>query len=101
MSGFTSEGIVKNMSLVEKKSETLTVQDIVLEIPDKYPQLVLFQFKNDRTEQLKDLKVGDNVRIHWNLRGREFNGKFYTSLDGWRVEKLQAPAQAQGSGLPF
>lgn len=32
--------------------------------------------------------VGDNVRVEFNVRTNEWQGKFYTSLSCWKVEKL-------------
>ena len=90
MSGFTIDGVVKHLGALERKSDKLNVQDIVVEVADKYPQLVLVQFKNDRTDQLQGVRVGDMVRVHWNIRGREFQGKYYTSLEGWKLEKAKA-----------
>lgn len=97
MSGFTSEGVVKNIGTPIKVAEKLTVQDVVIEIPDKYPQLVLFQFKNDRTDQLRDVRVGDILRVSWNLRGREYQGRYFTTLEGWKVERSQSAPQQQSN----
>ena len=80
-------------------SERFTKRELVLELADgKYPQSVLFQLTGDRCAQLDDLRVGDEVRIEFSLRGREWrspNGevKYFNSLDVWKVE----PARAQRS----
>ena len=97
MSGFTSEGVVKNIGTPIKVAEKLTGQDVVIEIPDKYPQWVLFQFKNDRTDQLRDVRVGDILRVSWNLRGREYQGRYFTTLEGWKVERSQSAPQQQSN----
>ena len=52
-------------------------------------------------------KVGDEVSVEFNVRTNEYNGKFYTSLSPWRVEKSEASEPVKDSiveaddDLPF
>jgi hypothetical protein len=54
-----------------------------------YPQHLSFQCTQDKCELLEQHNVGDEVEVHFNLRGREWNGpqgvKFFNTLDAWRV----------------
>jgi hypothetical protein len=61
----------------------------------QWPQTVLFQLTGDRCAQLDQLAVGDQVRVEFSLRGREWRSpagelKYFNSLDVWRVEPLRA-----------
>ena len=74
-------------------SERFTKREFVVSIADnpKYPQLVQFQLTGDRVSQLDDLAVGDDVRIEFSLRGREWTSrqgevKYFNSLDVWSIE---------------
>ena len=73
-------------------SERFTKREFVLELVDgKYPQTVLFQLTGDRCSQLDGMNVGDQVRIEFSLRGREWRSpsgevKYFNSLDVWRIE---------------
>jgi len=72
-------------------------REFVVEMSDnpKYPQVVLFQLTGDRCEQLDRLQVGDQVRIEFSLRGREWKSptgevKYFNSLDVWTIEPVRA-----------
>jgi hypothetical protein len=79
-------------------------REFVVEVSDNpdYPQFVIFQLTGDRCDHLDGFKVGDDVNIEFNLRGREWNSpkgetKFFNSLEVWKLEKKNAGA-AQGFG---
>lgn len=82
-------------------SERFTKREFVVEIADgKYPQFVLFQLTGDRCSLLDNHRVGDSVRVTFNVRGREWKSpqgetKYFNSLDVW---KLEAARQAMGAG---
>ena len=63
---------------------------------------MLFQLSGDRCENLDGFEVGDEVRVEFSLRGREWKSprgetKFFNSLDVWTVERLgDAPGRAPG-----
>jgi hypothetical protein len=88
-------------------SERFTKREFVVELADnpKYPQVVLFQLTGDRVTQLDDMKVGDQVRIEFSLRGREWKSpkgevKYFNSLDVWKIEPLRAGRGRQQGGDP-
>lgn len=82
-------------------SERFTKREFVLEVADgKYPQFVSFQLTGDRAAQLDDYRVGDQIRVTFNLRGREWRNpqgevKYFNSLDVWKLEAANA---SQGRG---
>jgi len=82
-------------------SERFTKREFVLELTDgKYPQSVLFQLTGDRCTALDAFQVGDDVRLEFNLRGREWRNpqgevKYFNSLDVWRIEGLRDGARAR------
>ena len=52
---------------------------------------MLFQATGDRCEQLDDIRVGDEVKLEFSLRGREWRSpsgevKYFNTLDVWKVE---------------
>ena len=84
----------------QQKSERFTKREFVLEIAEnpKYPQTVQFQLTGDRVNQLDGLNVGEQVRVEFSLRGREWRSpsgdvKYFNSLDVWRIEPARANAQ--------
>lgn len=81
----------------EQKSERFSVRDFVIEVVDgQYPQFIKFQCTNDRTNIIDDYNEGDMVKVHFDLRGREWQGKYFTNLNAWRTEKPATAPNAQG-----
>ena len=62
-------------------------QEYVLETKDNYPRKVKFDFFGERVDQFP-LTVGDDVIVSFDLESREFNGRWYTDVRGWKAEKI-------------
>lgn len=76
-------------------TERFTKREFVVEVQDgKYPQFVLFQTTGDRCGMLDRHQEGEEVRVEFNLRGREWRSpkgeiRFFNSLDVWRLEQVR------------
>lgn len=79
-------------------SEKLTKRNFVVTTGDKYPETVAFEMLNDKCDLADGFTVGQQVEVSFNVRGREYNGKFYTNLAAWKIEAAggaqAAPATA-------
>lgn len=75
----------------EQKTDKFRAREFVLEVEDgQYPQLVKFQLTQDKCELLDQYNEGDDLTVHFDLRGREWNGKYFTNLNAWRLETANA-----------
>jgi hypothetical protein len=87
MSESTIKGAIKLINPIKVISDKFSVREFVITTPDaKYPQDILFQTINDKMDVLESLGVGQQVEVSYNVRGREFNGRYYNTLDAWKVE---------------
>lgn len=80
-------------------------REMVLTTEEQYPQTVLIEFIQDKTEILNNFQVGQDVKVHINIRGREWVNpegvtKYFNSIQGWRIESL-APASGPSDMLPM
>ena len=66
-------------------------QEYVLETEDSYPKKVHFDFFGDKADQFP-VNVGDRVRLSFDIESREYNGRWYTSIRGWKAEAAAAAA---------
>lgn len=77
---------------VHKVLETQTFESgftkrvLVLRTTGDYPQTIPFEFTKDRTALLDNLQEGQMVTVHYDIRGNEYNGKFYCNLTAWKVD---------------
>ena len=61
---------------------------IVIATDEQYVQHIPIDFVQDKTTILDNYAIGQEVKVSVNVRGNEYNGKYYVSLNGWRIEKL-------------
>lgn len=63
---------------------------VVIETQEKYPQLIPIEFTQDNTGLLDSFKVEDYANVSINLRGSEWQGKYYANIQGWKIERAEA-----------
>lgn len=73
-------------------------QEYVLETQETYPKKVHFDFFGDRIDQFP-LNVGETVKLSFDIESREYQGRWYTSIRGWKADKVDAAAAPQ-AGQP-
>lgn len=76
-------------------------REVVVTTEEQYPQHIMVEFVQDKTDLLNNFSVGQGVKISINLRGREWTNpqgevKYFNSIQGWRIENLQAEQSTQG-----
>ena len=59
---------------------------LVVKTDEQYPQEVPIDFVQDKCEVLDKYAVGQSVKVGINIRGNSYNGKWYCSLNGWRLD---------------
>ena len=57
----------------------------IIETGGDYPQQIPVEFLSKKADMVYDLTEGESVAIECNIYGREYNGRYYVSLAGWRV----------------
>lgn len=89
-------------------------REMVLETAGEYPQPLLIEFVQDKCDLLDQFKIGQDVKIAINLRGREWTNpegkvRYFNSIQGWRIQAVEAEsntlpeleAAENGDDLPF
>jgi hypothetical protein len=93
-------GTLKTKFETQKVSDRFQKREFVLttEANTPYPQHVSFQVTQDKCSLLDSFADGEEIKVQFNLRGREWNGpqgiKYFNTLEAWRIER------AQGSSSP-
>ena len=67
---------------------------------DKYPQDIKFECVKDKVELVNKLKKGDKVKVSFDLRGREWQGKYFVNLNAWKFD-YSAADPASDEPPPF
>ncbi len=92
-------GKVKVVSAEMQVSATFRKRELVVTTDEQYPQHIMIEFTQDKSDLLNNVAVGDAVKVSINLGGREWinpqgETKYFNSIRGWRIEKVQADAPA-------
>lgn len=81
-----------------QRSESFKTREFVIETSEEgngrtFISYVKFQCTQDRTSMCDKLNIGDNIKVHFNLRGSKWSkdgrDNYITNLDAWRIENLQ------------
>ena len=99
---YEATGTLRAIMATQAISDSFRKREFALEIPDgNFTQTIKFQVVQDKTELLDSFEVGQQVKVAFNLRGREFTRKtdgatdYWVNLDCWRIEPL---SDAGGGG---
>lgn len=97
---YEATGTLHVLTETQQVKDTFRKREFVLEIQDgNYPQHIKFQVTQDRCAIMDSYKVGQQLKVLFNLRGRPYQNKdgqtvYYTNLEAWRIEAAGAPAPA-------
>ena len=75
-------------------------QTAVLETHEQYPKKVAFDVLGDRIAEF-NLQVGEEVTVSFDINAREFNGKWFNSVNAWHVVRNQYPVQGGYNTNPY
>lgn len=85
---------------VSKAGNNWSKQEYVLETMEAYPKKVHFDFFGDRSSQYP-LEVGQVVNLSFDIESREYNGRWFTSIRGWKAEQVDENAVAAAPAAPM
>lgn len=88
MAGFEIEGkLVKTYDMEVKGTSSFRTREFVIETMETYPQFVKFQSVQDKCDLLNQFQEGEIIKVSFDLRGRQWQDKYFTNLNAWRIEK--------------
>ncbi|MFM2392865.1 MAG: hypothetical protein RLZZ546_847 [Bacteroidota bacterium] len=96
---FEIDGVLHKLYDIESKTASFQTREFVIATDGQYPQYVKFQAVQDRCTILDGYKEGERIKVSFDLRGREWQGKYFTNLNAWKVDKVSAaPAASSNAG---
>jgi hypothetical protein len=70
-------------------------RDFVITTEEQYPQDVKFSLNKERTEFLNQFNPGDQMLVRFDVRGREWQGKYFVDLVAWKLDPATAGASVE------
>lgn len=98
--------------VVKVKNETVTVSEkfkkrefVLSDESATYPQTIMFQLTQDRCQAMDKFNVGDEIKVHFSLRGREWKNpqgetKYFNTLDVFKIEGVQVYSSPENTSQP-
>ena len=82
-------GKIKLIQDLKKFDSGFSKREMVVIVEDgKYPQEINIEFVQDKTALLDNLQPGQEVTVTFDIRGREYNGRYFNNLQGWKIVAL-------------
>ena len=96
-------GKVKLIQAVQTFDSGFTKREMVVIVEDgKYPQEINLEFVQDKVGLLDNLQAGQEVTVTFDIRGREYNGRYFNNLQGWKISTLGVgTSSSAGGSSPF
>ncbi len=95
-------GKIKLIQEAKTFDSGFTKREMVVIVEDgKYPQEINIEFVQDKISLLDNLQPGQEVTVTFDIRGREYNGRYFNNLQGWKIDTAgNDNAVAAGSQSP-
>ncbi len=92
---YEAAGKIKLISDTQSFPSGFTKREFVVTTSnDKFPQDLKFEVVKDKCSLLDSYQSGQEVQVTFDIRGNEYNGKYYVSLSCWKIQS------SDGSGEP-
>ena len=81
-------------------TDSFQKREFVIEYAEnpQYPEFLKFELIQDKCSLLDSYNIGDEVDVHFNLKGRKWtkDGRdmYFNTLQAWRLESKAAAAQS-------
>lgn len=76
-------------------------QEFVIETQEQFPRSVCFTlFGDDKVNMIAGIEIGTEVNVFFNLESREYQGRWYSNINAWKVDKVAATEPAAGGDIP-
>ncbi|HEY9195844.1 MAG TPA: DUF3127 domain-containing protein [Mucilaginibacter sp.] len=95
------KGKVHEVSPTQQVTESLKKRELILEYVEnpQYPEYLKFEAIQDRCALMDNVKIGDDVEVFFNLKGRPWTDKtgkksYFNSLQLWKINVLAGAGAA-------
>ena len=93
------KGKILEIADTQRISDKFQKREFVIEYVEnpQYPEFLQFELIQDKCDQLDQFKVGEDVNVYFNLKGRKWTNpqgqvKYFNSLQAWKLEKEEGHA---------
>ena len=74
-------------------------REFVVTTDERFPQDIKLDCLKEKVEMLNDLKEGSPVKVSFDVRGREWNDRFFVDLTAWKIEPAEAGGENEAAAV--
>lgn len=94
------EGVIHSLLAptqgVSTRGSAWKKQDVIIEtLEGEYSRKICVTFFGDKADECSKLVKGEKVKVSINIESREFNGKWYTNINAWKIDRAVATSAAE------
>ncbi|MFT5883317.1 MAG: hypothetical protein ACI9FG_001830 [Crocinitomicaceae bacterium] len=98
---FEISGKIKLIEETQSFSSGFTKREFVVTTGDsKYPQDIKFEIVKDKCSLLDSYSPGQDVSVNFDVRGNEYNGRYYVNLNCWKIQAGAGGGQGGQQAAP-
>ena len=86
------QGTIKHIFETQEFDSGFKKREFVVTTDGDYPQDIKFEVIKDKVEILDKYTEGQRVDVSFDIRGNEYNGKYYNNLQAWKVFAVEGAA---------
>lgn len=60
-------------------------REFVVTTDERFPQDIKFNCLKEKADMLNNFKAGDTVQVNFDIRGREYNDRYFVDLNAWKI----------------
>lgn len=108
---YKTKGVISKIGEVKTLDNGAKVLDYVVDVTSENGYVTQYSFNMYKKEEyashvdnfIQYNKVGNEVEVEFDIRGREYNGRIYNDLSHWKIEKVgqEQPREENVQDLPF
>lgn len=93
------EGTLFKKFETQKVKENFQKREFVMEVQDgAYPQRVKLELTQDKCGLIDSYQEGDKVKVSFNIRGSEWQGKYFVNLQAWKIDGQSGSSASNNGG---
>jgi len=83
------QGKIKLIKDIQTFDSGFYKRQIIVTEDSQYPNDIPIDFLKDKADCLDDYKEGQEVKVSINIKGSEYNGNNYVSINGWKIQPTE------------
>jgi hypothetical protein len=88
--------ILPSTTGTSKAGKDWVKQEFIVETQEAYPKKICIGLMGEKVQEIKKYVPGNEVKVSLNIESREYQGKWFTNINAWRIEPVGSSGASSG-----